>query len=98
LIDNFCVFVFLNRPTIKGTTYKEERKIIYSQSQNSSAKIALVVDETEARNYDNHYKGRDKWNRLDGSFFTLHMAILIQHSSFYFRMLKNVVDKLWFIC
>ena len=88
------LLLFQKRPTIIGTSLNKELDLTYSQSQNSSAKIALIVNDNEAKNYEIINKGRDTWNKFDNSFFTTHLGIAVEHYSFYFRMLKNVVDRM----
>ena len=75
-------------------TRDENVELFLSQSQNSSAKIALLVEDILATYYESVNKGHNKWNRFDEDFYTNRVAIVLQQSSFYFRMIKSVVDRL----
>jgi hypothetical protein len=72
----------------------EDSLLINSQSQNSSAKIAIVIDNIAISYYETEYEGRDPWNQLDDRLFACNIGIAFQHSAFYFRMIKDTVDKL----
>jgi len=66
-----------------------------TQSQNSSAKMALCVDEyfknfIEFRTHKNH-----DWNQLeDVVLYTTYETFMFHNFAFYFRMFKNVIDNL----
>jgi len=82
------------RPPIKSITVYKKFSLVHSQSQNSSAKIALLVDDVMKTYYDSESKEQNPWNQLDDRFCAFSIGIATQHSSFYFRMIKDTVDKL----
>ncbi|CAG9811684.1 unnamed protein product [Chironomus riparius] len=81
-------------PSVKPLKYNEDDQLVQTQSQNSSAKIALIVDDIMTTFYDTQNIGQNPWNQLDDRFFSTNIGIATQHSSFYFRMIKDTVDKL----
>jgi len=83
-----------SRPPIKSITDDVIVSLVNTQSKNSSAKIALLVDDILTIYYDNENKGQSPWNQLDDRFDAINFGIATQHSSFYYRMIKNTVDRL----
>lgn len=53
-----------------------------------------MVSEINAALYERLNEGRNQWNRFDENFYTAHLGIVLRDTSFCFRMLKNVVDRL----
>ena len=90
-LKNFSQF---SRPLIKLLEYDEEALLVYKQSQKSSAKIALLVDDILTTFYDSENKGQNPWNQLDERFFAVTIGIATLQSSFYFRIIKDTVDRL----
>ncbi|CAG9812356.1 unnamed protein product [Chironomus riparius] len=66
-----------------------------TQSDNSTAKIALVIDEILKSRYD-FYENKDNfvWNELDEVLFTSFDAFLFHCNSFYFRMINKIINNL----
>lgn len=56
--------------------------------------MALLADDILISFYETQNKGQDPWNQLDDRFYAVNIGIATQHSAFYFRMIKDTVDKL----
>ncbi|CAG9801201.1 unnamed protein product [Chironomus riparius] len=67
-----------------------------SQSQNSTAKFALVVDQFFINFLDKQLKRRSQtWNKLENTvIFTFYDLFIFYGTSFYFRMYDKVIDNL----
>lgn len=66
-----------------------------TQSQNTFAKMAICMDEYLKNHLDYDQKIGDAWNLLeDPVLYTTSDAFLFLDNSFYFRMLKNIIDNL----
>lgn len=74
----------------------KELVIAYTtQSQNTFAKMALCMEEYLKNHLDYDYKIGNVWNLLeDPILYTTSDAFLFLDNSFYFRMLKNIIDNL----
>jgi hypothetical protein len=65
-----------------------------TQSQNSSAKLALVVDGLLQNHIEKDRNWKNDWNKLDDTFFTSHESFLFHTSAFYFRMFNKIISRL----
>lgn len=83
-----------SRPPIKSLKLDEDSELVSTQSQNTSAKMAIVADEILTTFHDTQNKGQNPWNQLDDRFYATRIGIATQHSAFYYRMIKDTVDKL----
>jgi len=69
--------------------------VFLTQSQNSSAKMALCVDEFSCNFIEFGEKRNHDWNQLeDVVLYTTYEVFMFHNFAFYFRMLKNVIDNL----
>lgn len=86
---------YLNRPNVKSILTKEFYKLLTTQSQNASRKIALCLDDFLLNFVENYTKLNHDWNQLDNSIlYMTHEAFAFQGSSFYYRMFKKLIDNL----
>ena len=69
--------------------------VYHTQSTNSSAKMALCIDEFY-HNHQEYYLERSiDWNQLkDAVIYTTYDAFLFIDNSFYFQMLKKIINDL----
>lgn len=84
-----------SRPKIRTMSPTAFQSAYYSQPQNSSAKIALIVDEyfTMFATLTNKIRAPN-WNRLDNTVvYTFHDTFVFIGTSFYFRMFDKMIDK-----
>ena len=65
-----------------------------TQSQNSSAKLAMWVDEFFQNDIESKNQTNFDWNQLDEYLYTSHEAFAFYNVAFYFRMFKITVDRL----
>ncbi|CAG9810326.1 unnamed protein product [Chironomus riparius] len=81
-------------PKITNMSVKEISDAILTQSQNSSAKIALCVDEFLLNLLEFHTQKNFKWNKLETVFHTTSEAFMFRSFSFFYRMFKKVINNL----
>ncbi|KAL7051757.1 hypothetical protein ACKWTF_004600 [Chironomus riparius] len=83
-------------PNITLMSPKEYGIAYLEQSQNSSAKMALIVDEFATRLTDSKFNIRTNyWTKLeDHVVFSFHDAFFFVDSCFYFRMFDRIIDDL----
>ncbi|CAG9801202.1 unnamed protein product [Chironomus riparius] len=80
--------VYIAPPNIYGNAY------LY-QSQNSEAKLALVVDQFLINYYDKHLKNVTRWNKLKD--FVIYRSVdtfIFLGHAFYFRMFDKIINNL----
>jgi hypothetical protein len=66
-----------------------------TQSQNSSAKMALCVDEYFENFIESGTQRNHDWNKLeDVVLYTTYEVFMFHNFAFYYRMFKNVIDNL----
>ncbi|KAL7050120.1 hypothetical protein ACKWTF_003962 [Chironomus riparius] len=66
-----------------------------TQSQNSSAKMGLCVDEYFKNFVEFGEQRNDDWNQLeDVVLYTTYETFMFHNFAFYYRMFKNVIDNL----
>lgn len=68
--------------------------MLKTQSQNSSAKLALCVDQFFKNYYENATGMSINWNQLDEILYTSHESFVFFQLSFFFRMFKKIIDRL----
>ena len=70
-------------------------EIFLTQSQNSSAKIALIIDDFKLQEMK-RLAGEDQhWFQIEyDTQFTTHQVVAFHDYAFYFRMLKKTVDTM----
>lgn len=68
--------------------------MFYSQSQNSSAKLALFVDDFFQNFHVHDKKSIYQWNQLDETIYVSVEGFGFHQHSFYFRAFKKVIDRL----
>jgi hypothetical protein len=74
--------------------YSDFRKTLESQSQNSSAKLALIVDNVFQNFMQLNDNWRNTWNQLEDPFVISHDFFAFFGASFHFRMFKKLIDRL----
>ena len=62
--------------------------------QNSSAKIATIIEADDFKTFRHENERVVKWNILKKSFFTSHKSIVIEGQTFYFAIVYDVIEKL----
>ncbi|CAG9810325.1 unnamed protein product [Chironomus riparius] len=67
---------------------------IQSQSQNSTAKMALCVDEFLLNHLERHNQKNYDWNKLDSAIYLKTEAFMFRNYSFYYKMFIKVINDL----
>ena len=66
-----------------------------TQSQNASAKLALVIDEINLQALNQFTNTNPDWNQIDyGNMFKSQQVFAFHNHAFYFRMLKKTIDDM----
>ncbi|CAG9811064.1 unnamed protein product [Chironomus riparius] len=82
-------------PPVKVVKSRSFLNLYSTQSQNSSAKLALIVDEIFTNYFDSISKQRNhEWNKLDSVLFTTHDNFIFFGSCFYAGMLHRAINNL----
>ncbi|KAL7051756.1 hypothetical protein ACKWTF_004599 [Chironomus riparius] len=86
----------INWPEIFVLSAEEYNAAYLEQSQNSSAKMALIVDEFATRFIDRKLNRRtNNWTKLDDFIvFAFHETFFFFKECFYFRMFDRIIDDL----
>ncbi|KAL7025525.1 hypothetical protein ACKWTF_013513 [Chironomus riparius] len=82
-----------NWPEIKEPEFNEYINYYKTQSQNSSAKMCLIIEELLQDELDAYV--HPKWNKIElENIFISHQALIFHQHSFYFRMMFKTVNSL----
>ena len=66
-----------------------------TQSENASAKVALIIAEVDIQHLKQNTKRNIDWNRIGyRNMFTSQKVIAFHDHAFYFRMLKKTIDSM----
>ncbi|CAG9806657.1 unnamed protein product [Chironomus riparius] len=82
-----------NWPQIIEPKFKEYISMYETQSQNSTAKICLIIEDLLQNVLDS--KVITKWNKIElENIFVAHQAVVFHQKSFYFRMMMKTINSL----
>jgi len=94
-IKNILLLFSSKRPRFDIHSESEIKLIFQTQSQNSSAKIALILDPLEPKVHQNPPEIFSSWNRIDDkSFYTSHQGIATSGLYFYSDMIQKTAVRL----
>jgi hypothetical protein len=94
-IDLIILKSFTYRLKTKEVKLKFFGELFLTQSQNSSAKIALSVDDYFQNYQDSLHKEKSyDWNKIDDFvFYTTHDVFIFMSNAYYFNMMFKIVDN-----
>jgi len=100
VLSIFYQILFINnnfiiqRPKAHYVDAKNLHYLFSTQSQNSSAKICLIVDEFFHMSLKQQEQRSFEWNQIDASILTSHEGIAMPALSIFTKMIHNVTDRL----
>lgn len=98
---SFCIFesnyknFFIIRPKIDDSNFTETSSLIFTQSQNSSAKTAIVVQDCAMYKFESIYQRSLNWMVLPNYVLqAIHISFATTANNFFFQILDKTARQL----
>ncbi|CAG9803592.1 unnamed protein product [Chironomus riparius] len=83
-----------NWPVIKPCTYEQFLYLYLTQSQNASAKTALLISDLFESYAEYTTRESDNWIKLEEAMHVTHGGLVTHPNAYFFEMIENTIDSL----